>query len=127
MRLTQEEFDELELWIDEVFFGLVEQRISNTLRWCPMWWDHPEVVSRLWVLCLGWKQAMSTSALDFSDWMISHLDVHWNQIIRCDGPFAGCSLQRHSPPAKLTTVKRPRPEPVEDEVINDATVVRLHR
>lgn len=122
MKLDECEWDVLEEWIDEVFITLIEQRISNTLRWCPKWSEHPEVVARLWILYLGWKQVTEHgSALDFSEWMTDHLDSHVAQIIRADGPFAGCSLQRHRPLTVLPFDKRVKPG------VSDSTVVQLHK
>jgi hypothetical protein len=89
---------DVENWAVKWFGQILERRASNTRRWCRRWYDHPEVVARFHVLHAAYRQAETTgSALDMSSWFVDHLDKHLDVIFSADGPFAGCSPQRHSP------------------------------
>jgi hypothetical protein len=114
MKLNETEWDQLEMWINDVFLDLIEQTHSNRLRWCPNWWEHPEMVARLWTLYLGWTQVINDgSALDFSLWILDHLDRHCERLFRADGPASACNQfeRGHTPPRERTIfAKRPKPE-----------------
>lgn len=89
-------------WVKTWLGTIVERRVSNTKRWCPQWFQHPEAVSRLWTCYMGFRQVQdSGNALDFSNWQLDHLDRHITYLMSADGPFAGCSPHRHSHPRQL--------------------------
>ena len=91
-------FADLEAWVTEWFGQILERRSSNRRRWCARWWEHPEAVTRMRILMLSHRQMVKHgSALDQSAWMLDHLDRHLDALQSSDGPFAGCSPDRHSP------------------------------
>lgn len=93
---------DLVAWVNLWLGRIVERRISNRNRWCPHWSTHPEVVARLRVLCASWLQVTRHGdALALSAWMLDHLDRHLDRLMDADGPFAGCSPDRHNTPRNL--------------------------
>jgi hypothetical protein len=98
---------DLDAWVTEWFTTILERRSGNIRRWCARWWDHPEVVARMWLLFNGHRQVIAHGdALDQSLWMLDHLDRHAEAMFHSDGPFAGCSPDRHSPHGGLTVAPR---------------------
>ena len=85
------------------FSDVLERRASNNRRWCARWWEHPEVMTRVRVLCLShrWVGTHGTP-LDMSTWMLDHLDRHVDALQSSNGPFASCSPDRHSPHGGLS-------------------------
>jgi hypothetical protein len=96
-------------WVKTWLGGIIERRNSNTKRWCPRWFEHPEAVARIWQMYMGYRQVKdSGNALDFSNWMLDHLDRHIDRLMAADGPFSGCSPTRHTSPRQLEMAE---PEP----------------
>jgi hypothetical protein len=94
----------LEAWVENYFVGLVERRLSNTRRWCSHWAQHPEAVGRLTTLWRSWEQSQAAGdPLALSAWYLDHLDRHLAVLLSADGPFAGCSPQRHNARPPLDT------------------------
>jgi hypothetical protein len=61
----------------------------------------------MWLLFNGHRQVTSSGdALDQSSWMLDHLDRHLDAMFDTDGPFAGCSSERHTPHDGLTVATR---------------------
>jgi hypothetical protein len=99
---------DLQDWVEHWFSRILERRVSNTRRWCPQWYNHPEVVTRLWVLYHSYHETMLyEDATGQSQWFIEHLDKHLDFLLSSDGPFAGCSPQRHSPARGLEVRRAP--------------------
>lgn len=100
---------DLEAWVTDWFVGILERRASNRRRWCAYWWDHPEVVTRFRLLMLSHRQVVEHGTpADMSAWMLDHLDRHVD-VLQCeDGPFAGCSPERHAPHRGLHVAPIPR-------------------
>jgi hypothetical protein len=93
---------DLEEWVVKTFGTWLERRPSNTRRWCRRWYEHPEVVVRMWALYDSWHEATRhDSAMGQSSWFVDHLDKHLDVIFSPDGPFAGCTPDRHNPSRSL--------------------------
>lgn len=64
--------------------------------WCPKWWQHTEVVDRLFTL---WRAHVeSIGALDqraASSWWVDHWDRHAHTLFAKDGPFRDCTRDTH--------------------------------
>jgi hypothetical protein len=99
---------DLEDWVVTWLSDTLERRVSNTRRWCPQWYDHPEVLHRMWLLFQSYRETMLyDDAKDQSQWFLEHLDKHLDAMLSADGPFAGCSPQRHSPARGLEVRRAP--------------------
>jgi hypothetical protein len=106
------QFDDMAEWVEEWLLPNLERRMGNTRRWCNRWYRHPEVVMRLHVVWSTWEHAYRLDdPTTLSSWYIDHLDKHLAVIFSADGPFAGCSPQRHSPRVRLDRRTRPAVEP----------------
>lgn len=78
-------------------FG-VEKR--GEVPWCPRWWEHPEVVQRLYV---SWQahgkaveQTRDGDLQALSQWWIYHWDHHAAKIFdRTRGPLRFCTPKEH--------------------------------
>lgn len=81
-------------WVTAHFAGVEYVHTEKRAPWCPEWWQHPEVVSRLWALWQAREQAEvdageNLSAL--SDWWLSHWDRHAAILFDSSrGPFRNC-------------------------------------
>jgi hypothetical protein len=99
---------ELQAWVTQWFATILERRGTNRRRWCAHWYDHPEVVTRMRLLMLSHRQICEHGTpLDMSAWMLDHLDRHLDMLQSEDGPFAGCSPERHAPHRGLTVGRIP--------------------
>jgi hypothetical protein len=99
---------DLQDWVVNWFERTLERRASNTRRWCPVWYAHPEIVSRLWVLYHSHTEVLRHyDAVAYSSWFVEHLDKHLDVMLSADGPFASCSPQRHSPHHGLEVRRAP--------------------
>lgn len=100
--------DELAAWVQLIFVDVLERRSSNRRRWCQQWHQHPEAVTRMRVLYAAWLQVTRHGdALAYSSWMLEHLIPHLDALQSTDGPFAACSVDRHTPHSGLS-VQAPR-------------------
>jgi hypothetical protein len=89
---------DLEDWVVNFMQNTLERRASNTKRWCTQWYKHPEVISRFWVLYHAYLEVEDRgNAIQQSTWFVDHLDRHLEAITSPDGPFAACSIERHTP------------------------------
>jgi hypothetical protein len=73
---------------------------KGEVPWCPTWWQHPEVVERLYVSWLAHGKAEQLArdgdGQALSQWWIHHWDHHAGRIFdRARGPLRFCSPQGH--------------------------------
>jgi hypothetical protein len=101
---------DVEDWVVNIMQDTLERRASNTRRWCPQWYKHPEVVTRFRILYATYREVEKLDALTYSTWFIDHLERHLEVIFSTDGPFAGCSPERHSPHRGLTITRNKHAE-----------------
>jgi hypothetical protein len=98
----QRKFADVTSWVEGWLMPNIERRVSNTKRWCALWYEHREVVHRFNVLWRSWEQVVANKdPLLLSDWYTDHLDKHLTAIFSSDGPFAACAPDRHSPRRRL--------------------------
>jgi hypothetical protein len=85
----------LQGWVDDYLAQIIVRRDDAGFRWCPSWWAHSEVVSRLLGLWRAWEQARaSKDPIQLNTWWKEHLDHHLPVITAPDGPFGGCSQDK---------------------------------
>ncbi len=68
---------------------------ANDRTWCAEWWRHPEAIARLEALWQSWEYLRLDSNLGISVWMRDHLDHHMAVLLDVDGPFKGCTPDKH--------------------------------
>lgn len=89
-------------WVTEQL-GRVEAhgvRAADSPAWCPRWWEHPEVVERLYVAYTAYvhsaKLREEGDDMAMSSWWIQHWDHHARVIFdRTTGPFRACTRESH--------------------------------
>lgn len=75
-------------------------RGSDRVPWCPQWWEHPEVVERLYVAWRAYVHALSLKkdgdGMALSGWWLQHWDRHAAVIFDgTQGPFRRCDRNAH--------------------------------
>jgi hypothetical protein len=93
---------DVEDWVVNMMQDTLERRATNSRRWCPQWYKHPEVLTRFRILYASYREVEKLDAFTYSTWFLEHLDRHLDAIFSPDGPFAACSPERHSPHRGLT-------------------------
>ena len=84
-------FPTVQDWVEGFLAPTIVRRSSNDFVWCPRWWAHAEVVSRLTGLWITWEQARSRTPADVNTWWLQHLDPHLAAITAQGGPLDGCT------------------------------------
>ncbi len=88
---------DVETWVEHVYAITYVRKLSQTQRWCPQWWAHPEAIIRLTALWRTWEAARASdedSAM--ADWLRTYFDALNPVLLADDGPFASCTADRHS-------------------------------
>lgn len=90
------------VWVGEQLakmeaFG-IEKR--GEVPWCPRWWEHPEIVERLYVSWQAHGKAVAQTRdgdlQALSQWWIYHWDHHMAKIFdRQKGPLRFCTPKQH--------------------------------
>ena len=87
----------LEPFVVDYLLPMYRRAVSGTdSTWCAEWWRHPEAVVRLEALWRSWEYLRLDPALGISSWLRDHADHHLRVLLSADGPFKGCSPERHA-------------------------------
>ncbi|MFF0547211.1 DUF4913 domain-containing protein [Nocardia thailandica] len=86
------------------------QGSDRKLRWCPQWWDHGEVVSRLEALWMAWEQLRLGEGPELATWWIQYVDPTMAVLLDTEGPFKYCSAADGHRPKMLKLPTIPAPE-----------------
>ena len=84
-------FPTVQDWVQGFLAPTIVRRSSQDFLWCPRWWAHAEVVSRLTGLWITWEQARTGNPADINTWWLQHLDPHLAVITAHGGPLDGCT------------------------------------
>lgn len=99
---------DVESWVRDVYAATFVRKITQTQRWCPSWWAHAEAVVRLETLWRTWEVARVAEHPDaMADWLRSTLDLINPVLLSPDGPFAGCTPDRHTDPTPMPLLPAP--------------------
>lgn len=107
----QPRYPDLATWVERWFALSINRRFWGKpghpgKRWCPRWWDHPEVVLRLNALWRSWEAAAAGGATDantMNAWWINCCEPHLRVILDGEhGPMALCGQEQHIDPGGLT-------------------------
>ena len=99
---------DVETWVEHVYAVVFVRKISQNRRWCSQWWAHAEAIVRLTALWRTWEAARASeedSAL--ADWLRTYFDALNPVLLADDGPFASCTVDRHSEQRPLPLTEPP--------------------
>lgn len=105
-------------WVLEHFATVEVVGTKDRAPWCDRWYDHPEVVARLFALWRARIQSRLDESLDGeSNWWLSHWDRHAAVLFDPqNGPFRACTRQeghlaeRKSKTTRVITPIAPGPD-----------------
>jgi hypothetical protein len=88
---------DVETWVEHIYTVIYIRKISQHQRWCPQWWAHAEAIVRLTALWRTWESArISDEESALADWLRVYFDAINPVLLAADGPFASCTVDRHS-------------------------------
>jgi len=64
--------------------------------WCAQWWKHAEAVTRLDAMWRAWEHLRMDGTTGGSVWLRDHCDYHMGVLLSSDGPFKGCTPEKHA-------------------------------
>ncbi|QJY47803.1 DUF4913 domain-containing protein [Pseudonocardia broussonetiae] len=103
--------DRLIGWVHRHVAAVIARPLRGELKWCPLWWEHPEAVFRFEALRRAWTDLAPEPGVGMSVWIRDHLDPCLRELLSPLGPFADCShnerfqtLTAHAPLPTLPTV-----------------------
>lgn len=89
-------FATVEEWVAAYFAVTFGRPLGGECRWCPRWFEHREAVDRLTALWRSWEALRRDEALGMATWLTHYLDPQLAALLARTGPFAQCSLDRHT-------------------------------
>lgn len=102
--------DRLIGWVHRHVAAVIARPLRGEIKWCPLWWEHPEAVFRFEALRRAWTQLAPEAGVGMSIWIRDHLDPCLRELLSPLGPFADCShnerfrtLTEHVPLPTLPT------------------------
>lgn len=105
--------DRLITWVHRHVAAVIARPLRGEIRWCPLWWEHPEAVFRLEALRRAWTQLAPEPGTGMSLWIRDHLDPCLRELLSPLGPFADCShddrFHRHAEHTPLPTLPTAEP------------------
>lgn len=85
-------YPHVEDWVLGWLAPVIRRRFGNGQCWCPQWWRHAEVISRLDALWRAWEALRLDPATGMSVWWRDHFDPHWSVLSDRDrSPMSMCS------------------------------------
>jgi hypothetical protein len=82
-------------FVERFLVRAYRREIPARRTWCKEWWKHPEVTARLDALWRSWEALRLDPATGMSVWWRDHADHHMARILDVDGPFKGCTTEKH--------------------------------
>ena len=103
--------DELIAWVHQHVAAVIARPLRGEIRWCPIWWEHPEAVFRFAALQRAWAELAPEPGSAMSVWIRDHLDPCLRELLSPTGPFVDCihderyrTLNEHRPHPTLPIV-----------------------
>jgi hypothetical protein len=107
--------DRLIEWVHRHVAAVTARPLRGEIKWCPLWWEHPEAVFRFEALRRAWTQLAPEAGVGMSIWIRDHLDPCLRELLSPLGPFTDCShnerfrtLTEHVPLPTLPTASPDR-------------------
>jgi hypothetical protein len=87
----------LEAFVDGYIANMYRREVTargseKTIRWCPRWWAHGEVVARLEALWRAFEQLRRGDGAEMATWWVTFADPLMDRVFDPKGPFAYCSV-----------------------------------
>jgi len=98
--------DRLIGWVHRHVAAVIARPLRGEVKWCPLWWEHPEAVFRFEALRRAWTQLVPEAGVGMSIWIRDHLDPCLRELLSPLGPFADCS---HNERFRILTEHVPLP------------------
>lgn len=84
------------------------QAQDTRVRWCDMWWEHPEALARLEACWKAFEVLRKDPGTGMSVWFRDHADPCMDRLLADGGPFTRCVPgDRHHVRARLVTAVPP--------------------
>lgn len=84
------------------------QKQDTRVRWCDLWWEHPEAVARLEACWKAFEVLRKDPGTGMSVWFRDHGDPCMDRLLADGGPFSRCVPgTQHSIRARLATATPP--------------------
>jgi hypothetical protein len=93
-------------WVHRCVTPVIARPLRGEIKWCPLWWEHPEAVFRFEALHRAWTELAPEPGAAMSIWIRDHLDPCLRELLSPLGPFADCS---HSDRHRNTNGHTPLP------------------
>ncbi|ORM35505.1 DUF4913 domain-containing protein [Williamsia sp. 1135] len=108
-------------WVEANVSGWCERKLSSSgqgdVRWCTRWYEHPEAITRFWVLRSVQIAAAIEGPEAVSAYLRDHFDHHLGVLIAPTGPFNRCTTDLHEPQRRYLDTAAPtddqRPGPTD--------------
>src|SRR3954471_2027353 len=108
--------DRLIAWVHRHVAAVIARPLRGEVRWCPLWFEHPEAVFRFEAARRAWTHLAPEPGPGMSTWIRDHLDPCLRELLSPLGPFADCThnerfhrTPEHTP---LPTLPTAVPDPV---------------
>jgi len=89
----RQHFQSLEEFVTDYVLENWERKNTSDdgdLRWCALWWEHPEAIARLEHVWEAFEAARREPPPAMSSWWRDHLDHHMGRLTDPRGPFEQC-------------------------------------
>ncbi|MFC7344955.1 DUF4913 domain-containing protein [Saccharopolyspora griseoalba] len=84
-------YSSVEEWVIGWFAPIIRRKLTGDHCWCPQWWQHPEVISRLDALWRSWEGLRLDATTGMSVWWRDHFGPHWAELVDRDrSPMSQC-------------------------------------
>ncbi len=100
-------YETLDQWVEQWFTQVYRRTPTNTWRWCPTWWGHPEAVHRLEALHRTWETARHDPNGHAMLTWTRDTDHHLRELTDPTGTFAACTQRDHRPNQALPLTPAP--------------------
>lgn len=78
-------------WVHRCVTPVIARPLRGEIKWCPLWWEHPEAVFRFEALHRAWTELAPEPGAAMSIWIRDHLDPCLRELLSPLGPFVDCS------------------------------------
>lgn len=68
---------------------------TRGVQWCSQWHEHPEAITRLWLVRAAQIDAVANGPVAVSAYLRDHFDHHMSVLTDAKGPFHNCTWEKH--------------------------------
>lgn len=90
----QPRFATVDLFVERFVLPNFVHKVSQRVRWCPMWWEHAEAITRLEAIWEAFEVMRLLPPPSLSTWLRDHFDVHMSTLTDPEGVFFNCDWER---------------------------------